>query len=125
MDTTEKEMTGAGESQSQDVTVQSLQELQTSAVLERKTHGINLQERHVMELLNLAKKQMSAKRLTTPSGNNALETYRKVLRLEPENEGAKMGIQQIKKQYGKWADAAISRGDLGEGKILFKKGPHR
>lgn len=53
----------------------------------------------VAELLEKAQKQRVAKRLTTPAGDNALETYKEVLRVMPGHEEALAGVKEIKEQY--------------------------
>ena len=65
----------------------------------------------VTELLGRARQQMVANRLTMPTGDNALETYREILRLAPNQAEAVAGIQRIKAQYVQWAEAAEQRGE--------------
>ncbi len=78
-------------------------------------------ERQVAALLVLAESQISARRLSFPADNNALQTYREVMQLEPENEGAKQGIQKIKSQYSLWAQAARNRGDWEKAKSYVRR----
>ena len=51
------------------------------------------------ELLAKAEGYVAANQLTTPSGNNAYETYLHVLDIEPDNQTAKDGISNIANQY--------------------------
>ncbi len=52
----------------------------------------------IKELLMRAKDQMLKGNLIAPSGNNALETYRKIMSLDSENEEAFEGINMLKRQ---------------------------
>ena len=63
----------------------------------------------VAKLLQNAEEQRAARRLTTPVGDNALETYQEVLRVVPGHERALHGIREIKEQYLQWAEAAKQR----------------
>lgn len=53
----------------------------------------------VDELLAAADADLEANRLTTPADSNALARYQKVLELDPGNNAAKRGIQQIHDRY--------------------------
>ena len=66
----------------------------------------------VGELLALAAADMDADRLTTPAGNNALDRYREVLSLYPENAAAKAGLGDIVRRYLEMANTRISRQDV-------------
>lgn len=65
----------------------------------------------VVELLERADKQKGAKRLTTPAGDNALETYQEVLQLVPQHAEALAGLNELKGQYRQWAEAAQQKGE--------------
>ncbi|MGI9304858.1 MAG: lamin tail domain-containing protein, partial [Gammaproteobacteria bacterium] len=75
-----------------------------------------LGDQRVVELLALAAHQFDVKRLTLPVGDNAHETYQKVLQLAPEQEEAQSGIGRIKEQYKVWADSAVQKSDWGRGR---------
>ena len=62
-------------------------------------------------LMALAEGQLRASKLTTPSGDNALESYLAVLRLRPGHGPALEGLDRIRKQYQAWARAATERKD--------------
>jgi tetratricopeptide (TPR) repeat protein len=49
----------------------------------------------VSSLLNAAEADLRARRLTLPAGNNAVEKYRAVLKLEPKNAEAHRGLQRV------------------------------
>lgn len=73
------------------------------------------------ELLALAETQLVAKRLTTPAGDSALETYRAILQLAPEHGEAIQGIAKIKAQFRSWAQAAMRRGDWVKAQAYLAK----
>ncbi len=65
----------------------------------------------VGELLALAEVQYQEKRLTTPAGDNALETYTAVLRLLPGHGPALDGLIRIRDRYRHWAEGVARRGE--------------
>ncbi|MDH3279932.1 MAG: ankyrin repeat domain-containing protein, partial [Gammaproteobacteria bacterium] len=67
--------------------------------------------RLVAELLERAARQRAREQLTLPRGNNAVDTYREVLRVDPGNAVATRGIEEIKALYGEWAGFAAKRGE--------------
>lgn len=60
----------------------------------------------IRTLLSEAEKDIKARRLTTPKGNNALEKYYQVLELEPGHVKAKEGLESIAQLYLKLAKGA-------------------
>lgn len=65
----------------------------------------------VTDLLTRAHQQKAAQRLIAPKGNNALETYREVLRIAPDHTEAKAGLQEIKEQSKQLGEAAEQQGE--------------
>jgi type II secretory pathway predicted ATPase ExeA len=61
----------------------------------------------VQTLLESARQQMSARRLTTPENDNAFATYRSVLQIDPANLEAQQGLDDIKETYINWATSAL------------------
>jgi len=53
----------------------------------------------ITSLLQAAARDVKARRLTSPEGNNALKRYRQVLRLEPGNDAARAGLKAIVEAY--------------------------
>ncbi|MBF0142252.1 MAG: SUMF1/EgtB/PvdO family nonheme iron enzyme [Magnetococcales bacterium] len=66
----------------------------------------------IAELLQKARKLMARQRATRPPDDNAADTYREVLRLDPENSEAKEGLQQITKDLLELARADMAAGRL-------------
>ena len=60
----------------------------------------------VSALLELAQKQIENDRLSTPADNNAYDTYRAILRIDPGNIDAKNGLKRI---AGRYAEIARSQ----------------
>ncbi len=62
-------------------------------------------------LLARADRQEAAARLTEPPGDNALETYRRILEIEAGNESAKQGIASIVQRLLGFAQSAALAGE--------------
>ncbi|MGH8487431.1 MAG: protein kinase domain-containing protein [Gammaproteobacteria bacterium] len=75
----------------------------------------------VAALLDRAERQMATKRLTTPVGDAALESYEQVLKLVPGHEGALEGIARIKDEYKLWAGDDKRRGSWKRAEASLKK----
>ncbi len=75
----------------------------------------------VAELLARADKQKAAKQLTTPAGDNAVETYRELLRIAPRHAKALAGLQDIKGQYRQLGDAAQQGGEWAKAQGHYEK----
>ncbi len=75
----------------------------------------------VVELLALASQQFEAKNLTTPPGENALETYQSILSKYPNYLAAKQGIKNIHERYVSWANYYMRNDDLDRSIYFFKK----
>jgi tetratricopeptide (TPR) repeat protein len=75
-----------------------------------RSDGTESVEPYVTELLARAEQQIAAKRLVTPAGDAALETYQSILELVPGHSGASQGINRIKDLYLAWARATRQRG---------------
>ena len=78
-------------------------------------------QQELARLLVVAEKQFAGSQLTTPAGNNAFETYQRVLRLDAKNETAQVGIQKIKQQYLVWAEHAVKKSGFQRARIMYEK----
>ena len=76
----------------------------------------------IAALLAAGDRQLAENRLTRPPGNNALESYEEVLKLDPENERAKAGIDAIADRYQKLAQDALDRKDYNEALSMVARG---
>ena len=74
-----------------------------------------------IELLARAEQQIVRTRLTTPVGDNALETYQHVLNLLPNQQEAMNGIQKIQEQYRDWAERAEGREEWAKAQTYYEK----
>lgn len=63
--------------------------------LNNEMQVVNANNKLIIELLNNAKVDFKAGRITRPKKTNALMTYRRVLSMEPENVEAKQGIKEV------------------------------
>ncbi|MEZ5594729.1 MAG: hypothetical protein R3F53_30270 [Gammaproteobacteria bacterium] len=68
-------------------------------------------EQKIAELLATAEAHLAKLNLTTPKGNNAYDTFREVLKLDPDNSAARKGLQTIVNRYRSWA---VSQRDQGK-----------
>jgi serine/threonine protein kinase len=79
------------------------------ALLEEKTEqkrGLEEKqalERQITQWLKKAERQLVALRLTTPKGDNAYETYQKILDIVPHHPKAQAGLNRIADQYERLA----------------------
>src|SRR5690606_13889959 len=81
-----------------------------------------VQERSaVQRLLARAEAQMADLRLTTPAGDNALETYEEVLTLVPGHEEALAGIRRIGLRYVDLARWAARNGQVDKVRLYADK----
>jgi tetratricopeptide (TPR) repeat protein len=79
------------------------------------------EEETVSQLLSLAQGQVANLALTTPEGDNAYETYRLILSLQPNNESALAGIGQIGVEYASLAEQAAARSRIEQARRYADK----
>jgi formylglycine-generating enzyme required for sulfatase activity/serine/threonine protein kinase len=79
------------------------------------------QQQKIDRLLAEARQDLQALRLTSPVGNNALEKFEQVLRLEPGNRAAEEGIAAIVGKYLELCDDAIAQGRLDKARSYLDK----
>ena len=103
-----------------DVTIQNLKEEppneQDLGNIEKETT-----KAQVIILLEKAKMQEDNNQLTLPVGNNVVETFRDLLKLDPSNVDAKEGIQRIKQIFIRQAEKLKDRGRWKEAEISVLK----
>jgi len=75
----------------------------------------------VVEGLRTAQRQIDEDRLTTPPGDNALESYQAVLREAPGNGEARAGIDRIAAIYAQWAQIAEDKGSPARARRYIEK----
>ena len=75
----------------------------------------------IENLLALAKRQFQIKRLTTPAGDNAFETYQKILKIQSDNQQAVAGIKEVHDKYINWADYYLKRNDIERAKQFYNR----
>ena len=66
----------------------------------------------ITHLLEAAEKDLKARRLTSPAGNNAWEKYQRVLELAPSHPKAIVGMEQVIKSYLDLFDSALIQEDF-------------
>jgi tetratricopeptide (TPR) repeat protein len=75
----------------------------------------------VANLLRDAEEHLAAIRLTTPQGENAYETYHRVLELDANNDQASLGLKRIAERYVDLARVAIDKRDLSRAERYLEK----
>lgn len=68
-----------------------------------------------------AERQIAANRLTLPPGDNALESYREILRLHPDHAEALAGIEKLTGQFRYWAQIALENGETAKALTYYQK----
>ncbi len=91
-----------------------------------KQQDLAKNQKHMLEAefdkwLRLAEQQLSKKQLTTPENDNALTSYRTILKMGPTHEKALSGIRKIKETYMLWARSEIRRGNVRNARLLYQK----
>ncbi len=76
----------------------------------------------IEQLLTSAQQQMSSRRFTAPASGNALNTYRRVLELQPNHPAALEGIQHITTYYRDVAQRSLQQGRLDESLAYINRG---
>ncbi|MFQ5995544.1 MAG: protein kinase [Acidiferrobacterales bacterium] len=85
------------------------QKRKAAAEKRRKVAAARQREEKISRLLAAAEADLAGGRLSTPVGDNALEGYRNVLALDPENVNAKAGLARIVDRYIGFANQATER----------------
>lgn len=76
-----------------------------------------LKNKHTISIKGLlagAEQDIKALRLTSPTGNNAFEKYKRVLKLDPKNMTAKSGLTNISNRYITLARNDIENSEYGK-----------
>jgi len=77
------------------------------------------QSQQVTGMLELADVHMMVGRLIAPAGGNALDEYRKILNLNPNNRDAIAGLTRLLSMLAQQAEALIAEGDHQQGAELI------
>ena len=75
----------------------------------------------VSELLVTAEHQIQNNNLTIPPNNNAFDTYKLILKSDPNNTDAITGISIIKKSYIAWAEHDLKKNNYQRAVLFYKK----
>jgi type II secretory pathway predicted ATPase ExeA len=80
------------------------------------------QPREIAQLLARAHRQVEELNLTTPAGNNALQTYREILALRPGNAAAITGIYDLGGKYAELSAQAAREGRPSAARLYYERG---
>ncbi len=75
----------------------------------------------VDDLLRQARRQIREKKLTIPVNDNALNTLKEVLELEPDNPEVPVLFEKMKSMYIRWAEQAQKQGKPSMARIYYKR----
>jgi tetratricopeptide (TPR) repeat protein len=76
----------------------------------------------VRKILDEAEQQLAAGKLNNPPGDNALESYHRVLELDPDNADARHGKQNVIDSFVKLAQQELEKGNLDSAILLTQEG---
>ncbi len=76
----------------------------------------------IAQLLGVARRQHADDRLTSPPGDNAVETLREILKRDPKNGDAKAELREIADTYGRWGKIAAAKGARGRARRYVERG---
>ena len=80
------------------------------------------QRQQLQQLLANAAQQLERKQLTTPAGNNALESYQQALLLNPDSAEAQQGLDNIALAYLELAEQEQVLGKIRKSQSFVEKG---
>jgi len=75
----------------------------------------------IIGLLNSAKLALGENKLMSPPNDNAYDRYRRILALDPSNQKAKNGLQEVAAHYLGLAESAVAKGDLAGGRTFLER----
>jgi hypothetical protein len=79
-------------------------------------------QQEIQQLLVDAQQQMANRKFISPPSGNALQSYQRVLELEPTNPVATEGIQRISTYYQDIAKQSLQQGRIDEGLAYINRG---
>lgn len=80
------------------------------------------QQQEIRQLLIDAQEQMASRRFVSPNSSNALQSYQRVLELEPTNSVASEGVQRIATYYQQIAQQSLQQGKPDESLSYISRG---
>lgn len=80
------------------------------------------QQQEIRQLLIDAQEQMASRRFVSPTSSNALQSYQRVLELEPTNPVASEGVQRIATYYQQIAQQTLQQGRVDESLSYISRG---
>ncbi|MDN3639202.1 protein kinase [Simiduia curdlanivorans] len=76
----------------------------------------------ITETLALGQQQLARDALSSPSGDNAVESFNSVLQREPNNRDAKAGLDAVADRYAQLAASKLNAGDWLSAKGMVSRG---
>jgi hypothetical protein len=75
----------------------------------------------IANLLKVAESQLADKKYTTPAGDNAFETYKKIFVIDSNNIEAKNGIENITDIYIGLSEISANKGEIDRAKLFLAR----
>ncbi len=79
------------------------------------------EQTRINQLLEAARADLAAQRLTTPPGNNAYEKFQTILAINPRHEGARNGMESLMNRYLLLAQQATDEEDFDRAATLLDR----
>ncbi|PWV61669.1 ExeA family protein [Plasticicumulans acidivorans] len=75
----------------------------------------------VRSMLATARTQMNGLRYTQPPGDNAVQTFREILQLMPDQPDARAGLAAIRERFLFWGSSALGRNEVDRARRYFEQ----
>ena len=79
-------------------------------------------QRNINDLTARAERALREDRLTVPQGNSAYHYYRQVLKIAPQHQGARAGLQRIAARYTTLIERALARNEMDRARRYVARG---
>lgn len=101
--------------------LQTLRHQVLSALSSNENQSPPLDQLSTTQLLSLAGRHQSRLQLTRPAGANAYEVYLRVLQMDPDNDAAREGLNQIVEWFVHHAQEHEEKGEMAKATIYFRR----
>lgn len=78
-------------------------------------------EAQIDSLLKTADSQYAMNKLTSPAGDCAVESYKSVLNLSPNNQAAIDGLNKVAEKYAGWGSNSLNKGEMNKASSYLAK----
>jgi type II secretory pathway predicted ATPase ExeA len=93
-----------------------------ASVAEPEAQQPDAVQQHINDLTARAERALREDRLTVPRGNSAYHYYRQVLKIAPQHQGARAGLQRIAARYTTLIERALANHDMDKARWYVARG---